>query len=94
MKRKILYFVLNFFAGKLFFQKIFENLHSVAIYGMNYGNGGNFRKSGEYYATEYVKTTLLKKYKTILSKTAHCDVPLDQITPYNVLEPNYGTQKP
>ncbi len=28
---------------------------------MNYGNGGNFRRSGEYFAAQYVKSKLLKE---------------------------------
>ena len=45
-------------AGKMGFQKYFRMMHSLAVYGMNYGNGGDFRKSGEYFAANYVKAKL------------------------------------
>jgi FkbM family methyltransferase len=45
-------------AGKIKFQKYFEFLHSISVIGMNYGNGGDFRKSGESFAIQYVKSKL------------------------------------
>ena len=54
MKRKLI----NLIAGRKSLQKLFELLYSASVYGMNYGNGGNFRSSGELFAAKYIKGKL------------------------------------
>lgn len=55
MTRKII----DFFAGRKGLQKFFQVLYTAGTYGMNYGNGGDFKKSGELYAARHIKS----KYK-------------------------------
>lgn len=50
--------VLNLFAGKKSIQKYFEFAYSKALDGMNYGNSGEYKSSGEIAAAEYVKNKL------------------------------------
>lgn len=45
-------------AGRIGMQKYFRMMHTLSVYGMNYGNGGDIKKSGEYFAAKYVKTKL------------------------------------
>ena len=54
MNRKLI----NLIAGRKSLQKLFELLYSASVYGMNYGNGGNFRSSGELFAAKYIKGKL------------------------------------
>lgn len=48
-------------AGRLRYQAVFESLHRIALTGMNYGGGTDFKTSGEREALQHVKTTLLTK---------------------------------
>ena len=52
--------ILKHFAGKSQYQKVFEFLFNIALKGLNYSNGGNFRESGEL----YVLKTLASKFKS------------------------------
>jgi FkbM family methyltransferase len=54
MNRKLI----NLVAGRKSLQRLFELLYSASVYGMNYGNGGNFRSSGELFAAKYIKGKL------------------------------------
>ncbi len=54
MKRKII----DWIAGRKALQGFFETLYTGAVYGMNYGNGGDFRKSGEKSVLKYIKSKL------------------------------------
>jgi FkbM family methyltransferase len=45
--KKIILFLLSPFLGKKAFQRFFEWLHLIALYGQNYGRQGNFNTSGE-----------------------------------------------
>ena len=59
MKKRILKSII----GKVRYQRFFRRLHSLSLVGMNYGNGGDFRKSGEEFAAEYVRDNLLQVSK-------------------------------
>jgi FkbM family methyltransferase len=52
MKRKII----DFIAGRVGLQKYFEIFFTAGLYGMNYGNGGDFEKSGELSAAKYIRS--------------------------------------
>ena len=59
--------VINFFKknfGTKKMQKIYETLHHVSLQGMNFGNGSDFKESGELYAIQYAKNKL-KREKTL-----------------------------
>jgi FkbM family methyltransferase len=45
------------FTGYRFLQGFYEKLYTLALRGMNYGNGGNYRESGEKWVIEYVRRT-------------------------------------
>jgi len=45
-------------SGKKNIQKYFEFAHATALDGMNYGNSGEYKNSGEIGAAEYVKSKL------------------------------------
>ena len=45
-------------AGRIGFQKYFRMMHTLSVYGMNYGNGGDIKYSGEYFAAKYVKSKI------------------------------------
>ena len=62
MKKRLL----NLIMGKMSLQKYFRFLYSVSLRGMNYGNGGNFRTSGERFAAEYIRAKLLKRDKDLV----------------------------
>ncbi len=49
--------------GKKKFQYLFQVLHNTAISGMNYGNGGDFKQSGEEFCIDYVHQELKKMNK-------------------------------
>jgi len=42
------------FTGYRFLQGFYEKLFTLALRGMNYGNGGNYRESGEKWVMEFV----------------------------------------
>jgi FkbM family methyltransferase len=52
--------------GKIKLQKYFEYLHSLSLIGMNYGNGGDFRTSGENFAIKYIKSKLISQNKEVV----------------------------
>ena len=47
--------VLKTLIGKKRLPSIYEYLHRFSLYGMNYGNGGDFKESGELNALQYVR---------------------------------------
>ena len=53
--------ILNLITGRVAMQKWFQILYSVSLRGMNYGNGGNFRTSGERFVAEYICSKLSKE---------------------------------
>ena len=57
MKRIILY-LLKLPAGKVWFQRMYEITFRLSLNGMNYGNGGEFKESGELNAMKYIKEKL------------------------------------
>ncbi len=46
--------ILNSFLGKKNLQAFYEPLHHLALRGLNYGNGGGFKESGELYVFKYI----------------------------------------
>ena len=78
MKRKII----DFFAGRAGLQKYFELLFTAGMYGMNYNNGGNFKKSGELYAARYVNqnTTGMKRLLFLTSAPTKGFMPSNSCT--------------
>jgi FkbM family methyltransferase len=58
ISRRFAEVLLTIFSGRKIFQGFFEFLHLAGIYGMNYGNGGDFRTSGEFYAIRHARTRL------------------------------------
>ena len=64
--KKIICSLLGLFAGKLGMQGFYEGLLGVALDGMNYGRGGNFRTSGELHLLHHIKNTLKDAPKPIL----------------------------
>lgn len=56
MKRKAW---IEWFAGKMIFQNMFEKLFTASVYGMNYGNG-DVQYSGESFAARYIRKKLLQ----------------------------------
>src|SRR6478752_1718957 len=51
-------------AGRIGLQKYFRMMHTLSVYGMNYGNGGDIKNSGEYFAAKYVKTKIAEQTST------------------------------
>lgn len=45
--KRLINAILDRFEGRIGLQRFYEILHLIAVGGMNYGNGGNFRTSGE-----------------------------------------------
>jgi FkbM family methyltransferase len=62
MKKQLLQLI----TGKISLQKYFRFLYTLSLRGMNYGNGGNFRTSGERFAAEYIKTKLSEENKDLV----------------------------
>ena len=54
MKKMVLN-VLKTFAGRKRLQSIYKHIHRLSLYGMNYGNGTNFKESGELNVMKYVR---------------------------------------
>lgn len=54
MLKKITNKILSKVAGKKEFQNLFQSLYNISLKGMNYGNGGNFKESGELFVLEYI----------------------------------------
>jgi FkbM family methyltransferase len=50
-------------AGRVRFQRWFEELHRASLIGMNYGGGTDFQSSGERQALEHVRRVLCAKRK-------------------------------
>lgn len=50
--------IIDFIAGRIGLQSFFERLFRAGLYGMNYGNGGNFKISGEKFAASYIQKAL------------------------------------
>lgn len=65
MKRTILNFLQNHAARKGL-QKIYFAIYRMALSGMNYGNGGNFTKSGELNVLKIVKSKCAKGKNLII----------------------------
>ena len=53
--KKVILNVLKTFAGIKSLQIFYKHLHRLSLYGMNFGNGGDFNESGELNALKYVK---------------------------------------
>lgn len=60
MKRIILFF-LKRNAGKFKMQKLYETLFQLSLTGMNYGNGGDFKESGELNVLKLIKEKIAKE---------------------------------
>lgn len=58
--------ILNLITGRLAMQKWFQILYSVSLRGMNYGNGGNFRTSGERFVAKYICSKLSKENRQLV----------------------------
>lgn len=54
MKKKIINKILNKFSGRKRYQNLFQSLYNISLKGMNYGNGGDFKESGELYVLEHI----------------------------------------
>ncbi len=63
-------FVTNFIktklSGKVKYQKFFQQMYELGLYGMNYGNGGDFEVSGELKAVQYAREKLNKQERAII----------------------------
>jgi len=46
--------ILSPVVGKKMFQNFYESLFELSIFGMNYGNGGDFSNSGELFVLKYI----------------------------------------
>jgi len=61
----------NKISGKLNYQNIFEELHSMSLQGMNIGGGAGTSSSGEIYAIKHVKSNLREKNPVIFDVGAN-----------------------
>lgn len=64
--KKMIWGLLGLFAGKRSIQGFYEGLLRVALDGMNYGRGGDFRTSGELHLLHHIKNNLKDASKPIL----------------------------
>ncbi len=64
--KKMIWGLLGLTAGKLGMQRFYEGLLSIALDGMNYGRGGDFRTSGELHLLHHIKGTLKNAPKPII----------------------------
>lgn len=64
--KKIIFVILRTVEGKLFWQKFFQKLFFLSIRGLNYGNGGEFKESGELHAIEHIKKHLRMESNKII----------------------------
>lgn len=56
--KKIVLRLLQNIEGKTTWQKFYQRLFSLSIRGLNYGNGGDFKESGEMFVLQYIKNKL------------------------------------
>ncbi len=70
MKNKIFSFIYRYYVlpriGKREYQSFFETLYNIGITGMNYGNGGDVKNSGELTCISYIQSQLSKKENLVL----------------------------
>jgi len=66
MMKKLVKRILHRLSGKIRYQRFFQSLHTVAIQGMNYGRGGDFRSSGELFALSYIQKKLTGRKEIVL----------------------------
>lgn len=59
--KKIIQNLLKKQSGKRRMQKIYEVLFEISLRGMNYGNGGDFKDSGEMYVLKFIKKNFIKE---------------------------------
>ena len=64
--KKLVKRILHRLSGKIRYQRFFQSLHTVAIQGMNYGRGGDFRSSGELFALSYIQKKLTGRKEIVL----------------------------
>jgi FkbM family methyltransferase len=64
--KKIVWSFLGLFAGRLGLQKLYEFMLQVALDGMNYGRGGDFRTSGELHLLHRIKSSLEPGTKAVV----------------------------
>ncbi len=64
--KKIIWGFLGLFAGRRGLQGLYEGLLRVALDGMNYGRGGDFRTSGELHLLHHIKANLKGAPKPVL----------------------------
>ena len=64
--KKFIWWILGLTAGKRSLQGLYEGLLHVALDGMNYGRGGDFRTSGELHLLHHVKNNLKNAPKPIV----------------------------
>ena len=65
MKALLLYFLKGTF-GKKRMQRFYESLFRLSLHGMNYGNGGDYQKSGELNVLSYVKDRFRNEKKIVV----------------------------
>lgn len=70
MKKFIVNLLKNNFGGKRM-QSFYELLFFISLKGMNYGNGGDFKNSGELKVLKHIKETLGEKTLTIFDVGAN-----------------------
>jgi FkbM family methyltransferase len=58
MAKRILKILSSPFLGKRFLQPLYSALHFLALKGMNFGRGADFKSSGELVVLDYVKKSL------------------------------------
>ncbi|MFZ4619223.1 MAG: FkbM family methyltransferase [Bacteroidota bacterium] len=54
--KSILKFFFRMTEGKIAWQRFFRRLHTVALRGMNFGNGGDFTASGELFVLKFIRS--------------------------------------
>lgn len=52
--KKIISKILNTIIGKKRYQNLFESIFNISLRGLNYGNGGDFKESGELNVLKYL----------------------------------------
>jgi FkbM family methyltransferase len=50
---------IDWVAGRIGLQKFFEFLYNASLYGMNFGNTNGFKKDGERFALEYIRSKFI-----------------------------------
>ncbi len=64
--KKILLSLLQNIEGTTAWQKFYQRLFSLSIRGLNYGNGGDFKESGEMFVLQHIKQSLSSESRPIV----------------------------